>query len=155
MENIKATELLRAIDAMVQEKVFSLEGMKAVEALRVKTLELSKELERVQNALASAMEENAKLKAEVSKMNIRAEEMKSRELSVAKREGLMVELEKAKAVAEAIAAAVKETTALVFRNLEVRESILRTVPVALQGAAGCSGYVTPQVETGTVTREAK
>lgn len=144
-------KLTEMIDALVAEKTFSLDGVKAIEALRVSA-------EGLQKKLASAIEQSdsyLKGREEMTALAAsRAAEVASwqtREAAISKRELAMTELEKRSAVSDARAETVKECFGLVFRNAVVSETAMRNVPL-VQPSPGGGSYVSSGNESETRTR---
>lgn len=126
----KITDL---IDALVSEKTFSLEGVKSIEAVRLKAQHLQSTLEDTQKRYADAIKERDAEKKRADDTAEVCRQWKVREDAVVAREKTMTDKEKAAAVSEATANTFRECFGLVFRNFSINESITKSVPIS-QGA---------------------
>lgn len=148
MAEEKYDELTKIIDTMVMEKTFSMEAVKAIQALRNKAEEIentNKDLvERVQAAQKSAEIRRQTLKdlqADIDTWRARVDELTTREKAV-------TAIERDKATANARAETFKECFALVFRNMEVRREMIGTVPMnPSESGAYPSGQPTQETVT--------
>lgn len=143
--------VIAAIDTMVEQKLLSMEGLRALEQVRSKAEaqaraleELGREKDNLRLQLETARAQNTELAAAASAV-------KDREIAVTKREAGMVALEKSTAVAEAVSAAQKDMVALIFRNVEVRNSVFSARGVGVPSG----GFVQQFNDTQTGTQETK
>lgn len=141
------TRLTAAIDAIINEKTFSLEGLRAIEEVRSKAnmleVALKSSLETVDSLgkeVAEANAENAKLKAQVNAAAVREAEITIREAKIA-------ELEKSAAVAQAEAKVFDKCFERVFANRTVREQTYSSVPV-WEPYSGGGGHVSTHSTSG-------
>lgn len=121
----KITEM---IDALVAEKTFSLEGVKAIEAVRAKAEALQRTLESTALERDSARKERELAVNDAAVKARTISEWEQRSATIATREKTMTEKEQTAAVQTATAATFRECFAMVFRNVEVRREMFGTVP---------------------------
>lgn len=145
-------ELTRAIDRLVQDKVFSMEGIEAIKELRDRSanlesnlLEKSKKIEELELGRKELIQENRSLADSVKLLN-------ERDKAMADREAKVFELEKSAAVAVAESKAYKYAMDAVFKPNTIREAVHKTVPVVRNYSDG-GGFVETHTQTETVTRD--
>lgn len=128
--------LKQAIAKVVADKTFSVEAVDAIKALRddlkVKE-ELLKKAERNEKYLTKQIDE---LGVRVTTFESEAEDFTEERKRLAKRKEDFGNAETRALVAEAKLAGVMDVANLVFRNVEIRESIYGTVPVLRESSPG-------------------
>lgn len=122
----KITEM---IDALVAEKTFSLEGVKAIEAVRAKAESLQKTLEMTTTERDNIRKERDIERNRAEQNAATVKQWEARETAIAAREKTMNDCEKKAAVSDATAGTFRECFSMVFRNFSVNESITKSVPV--------------------------
>lgn len=123
--------LIAQINRLVEEKTFSLDALSAIEGIKNAAQSAQKELEAAREELKNERANSLRL-GEIVAQNIAAgSELAKRVAAVEAREKVMTELEKKAAIADAVSSAQKEMVALVFRNLEVRQSVFGSQPAVI------------------------
>jgi len=147
------TNLVAAIDDLVEKKTFSLDALKAIQDLRAKA-EKSLETEAQNAAKITSQADNlSKLSAEINAWQSKDAALKAREDAVAKREAAITRLELETAVANAGMNVMRETVSMFLRNRVVREDIVSSTPVGVPGGGGGPGYIQNAPKTENITRE--
>lgn len=151
-----SSELLTAIDRLVEEKTFNLDALEAIKDLRDKaaSLEANVELleaqiEKHKNGTSALRKENLDLEAVVSQQNTKIAELEAREKTA------FEAIYKAEMHA-AVADAYKDALRTVFKPHSVRETITRSVPIATTYSNGSGGHtqsVQSYEQTDKVDRE--
>lgn len=146
--------LTEAINQLVQEKTFSLDAVDAIKGLRDKAAAL-------ENLCNTQNQQIADLGNTELRQTSRIGELQTEVANWKKREDELVQREKAAAEAiheakrqQAIADTFRESMGMIFRPNTVRETIQRSVPVAVEGSNGCAGFVSTYPETSSVERTA-
>lgn len=156
-----SSELVQIIERLIEEKTFSVEGVKAVEALREKAVSLEVALERTRNTLDDRNAELIRLRSEAATKDQLLMEWGARERSLVAREKdadkAIYDSEKHQAVANVW----QQAMSMVFKPAAIRTEIQRQVAVPVEGHPGGHGYsptggfVTthPETETTTTSQE--
>lgn len=139
--------LENALREMIEARTFSLEGIKAVEALRAiheQSLAKIEELTRISNdkqqQLSELRAEREALKRELAAMQTAEQQLRTREKEQTR---LECKVEKHEAVANAY----RDAFMLVFKNPVVQQSAFGSVPIACSG-----GYNTASSSSTTETK---
>jgi len=146
------TKLTELIESLIEEKTFSLEGVKAIEEMRQKAAAQEARIEATANEIKEARLEILSLETANSKLATAMALTEKREHDLAAREKAAFENEKKAAVSTAESSAYKHAFEIVFRSNTVRETIHHSVPVARNQPGGYSN-VEYHSETKTVARE--
>lgn len=147
-----AATLTELIDQLVNEKTFSLEGVKAIEQMRQKAEQQQAKIEALAARSAEQVTEIAQLKADNERKAAELTEIKKREADLKVRETAVAAHETLAAVSKAEAAAYKHSMEIVFKPNTVREKIVNTIPLS-QNMQGGGSYVAGYSKTDEVTRE--
>lgn len=145
-------DLTELIDKLITERTFSVEGVKAIEALRIKAEAQSAELKRKDDAIESNRKTISNLEAGLDSARTEIERINKDLADLRARESKIADHEKARAVAEATASAYKDAMQIVFKPNTVRETIFDSVPIA-QAQPGGYSTVQSYATTKSVTRE--
>lgn len=129
-------EIADLIDKLAQEKTFSLEGVKAIEELRVKSEGQRQRIEALEKELTTARAVLHDYEQKDSAAQITIQKLKEREESLKKREADIFKHEKDAAVANAQTVAFKEAMHIMFKPNTIRESVHRSVPIAREYTGG-------------------
>jgi septal ring factor EnvC (AmiA/AmiB activator) len=145
------SELTDLIDKLVVEKTLSFEAIDKVKELKDKAEDLEGRLGDVENDNKHLGERSMKLSDENGELRATIANWEKRENSLNEREGKISELEKCKAIAEAVSASQKQMFETIFKNVTVRRSVNKSVPVADH----TSGYISshPESEDSEETEE--
>lgn len=143
-----ATELSALIAKTVEEQTFSLDGVKAISAIRDRAVLLESELKMARDEGVQSSEKIDELRATVTARDTELNVFKAREAALEAREKQIFELEKKAAVAEAKAAAIDGVVTKVFANRIIRESAQGFAP-----AGNYNGMVMSGSTSNNVTRE--
>lgn len=151
-----SSELITAIDRLVEEKTFNLDALEAIKDLRDKAsrLEATVELLEAQNEkqhkdIANARKFNEELIAVREQQRDKIAELEAREKQAFE---AIFNAQKHEAVAEAY----KDALRTVFRPHSVRETVSRSFPVATTYSNGTGGHtqtVQTYEQTDKVDRE--
>ena len=120
-------ELYRKLDAVVEEKTFSLTAVEAIKSLRT---EFSRQVDKIielETKIKTKMELVESLNNKVAKYEAELKIWNERELVIKKREESMINLEKLWACADVKSGVYKDIFDKLFGNTIVRESVQRTV----------------------------
>lgn len=148
--NINKTDkdtLLGLVDKLVEEKTFSVEGVKAIENIRHQAQIDTARIKELEDRINVYVKKNEELVATETRLNKEVEEWKAKEKAIVDREKLMNRNEVKVAVAEAIASTMREMNQLVFKNTIIRENVQRTV-VESTPSPYAGGYPTTQTRQG-------
>jgi hypothetical protein len=149
----ETNELTTLIDKLITERTFSVEGVKAIEALRAKAEAQASELARKDDMIRSLREASAKENAEITCQRAQIETLGKDLAAIREREGKIVDHEKARAVAEATASTFREAMNIVFRPNTVREAVQSNVPTSFMPPGSSYPQTNWHTETKQVTRE--
>ena len=142
-----------AIDKIVTEKTFSMDGVKAIEALREKAetqfQALTAEIEFSKMLRHDLREKDDRIKA----YEAREARLAKREEDLSKREVAITALEKDTAVANAKFNVLDSFTGRLLANRIVRETILNTQPIQMGATSSSPGYVVNYEAKRDVTSE--
>lgn len=147
------SDILKQIDQLVADKTFSLDALDGIKAIRDALIEAE-----VNNK--NLLEENAAHIKELSKVYSQLEEAAAKASDLIAENVMMKSTVAAGQEAiytaqrhEAVANAWKEAMQTVFKPNTVRETVNRTMPIAVSGSNGGPGYVSSYGETSNVVRE--
>lgn len=135
--------LVDAIDALVKERTFTADALEGVVALKARAAALEKQLTEV---VALREQTQQQLQRTTDRLNEQLgieNRIKAREDAVYTREQQMTKLERETAVAQAVSATWKEAVTLIFRNTQIRESMMGVAPHA--GTANPNAYTADTV----------
>lgn len=141
-----SNELLKTIDALVEQKTFNLDALDAIKSIRDKAAKLESDLKEMESKWKSAISDLNATNIEFEKVRIQLAEWKKRdeELCVREKEAdiAIYDADKHKAVSDTY----KNVMDVIFRPNVVRETIQRSVPVAMQ--SGCNGTYSSYIQAG-------
>ena len=120
-------ELYRKLDAVVEEKTFSLTAVEAIKSLRTEFLRQVDKTIELEKKLKDSLSLTDSIVCRVNKQDIELKNWNERELVIKKREESMTSLEKQWACENVKAITYKEMFDKLFGNTIVRESVQRTV----------------------------
>ena len=146
------TELLSAIDKIVYEKTFTMEGLQAINGLREKAEKLENELITVKDRIKNGTEENSRLNRIIASSEKEKNNVNARELAVTEREKKQLELEIKAATSDARAATIATCFDGVFRNAKIREQVFRSDVIMRSDGTSHGGYPQTVQNTDNVTR---
>lgn len=147
-------QILQQIDALVASKTFSLDAVDTIKAIKDKLKITLNERDAVQAKYDDLLIKNSNAQNEIERQKsvidaLRTDLTAARALNDAGQKAIY-EADKHKAVAEAWQGAM----AMVFKPNAVRETVARSVPVAVpMNSNGYMGSVQMHPEGGSVTRE--
>jgi peptidoglycan hydrolase CwlO-like protein len=144
-------ELTAAIEKLVQEKTFSLDGVKAIEGIRAKAERLETQLDEAHENIRSKDKTIADFRADESARTVRDGKLNERETALAKREQNQTALELKAAVADAQSNTYREMFGTLFRNTTIREHVERATPL-VRSYSGGGDYVEDRTANETVIR---
>lgn len=145
-------DLTRAIDALVEQKTFSLDALEAIKALRDKAGELEKNAAAQATTITRLGEEVVEARRQNEAHLQRKGAIDKRETDVAARELKIGELEKSAAVTAAVSATWSACFDKLFANRIVRERLQTSVPIERQYPGG-GNYVEQHHRTDDVTKQ--
>ena len=154
MSTPQEQSLREALDALVQEKTFSLEGLKAIEGIRTKALDLEAQLERANVTIKNKGDEIADLTKQRDAALKTNSQWQAREQEIIKREVEANNAILSGAVNKAIAETWEKSCGLVFRNLEVRQAMFGTGTSVVTQPGGYSSTVPTNHSESTSTQQA-
>jgi hypothetical protein len=125
--------LLELVNKLVEEKTFSVEGVKAIENIRQQVLIDTARIKELEEDIKRYYDKNTELMATEVRLKKEVEEWKAKEKAIADREKTIHVHEIRTAVAEAIASTMREMNQLVFKNTIIRENVQRTVVESVPG----------------------
>jgi hypothetical protein len=123
------TTIEQAIQEMFEQKVFTLEGVKAVQQLRENFSKLTDDYATKLAEIKKLLETNEKIITRNTELESKISEVKNRELAVEKREKEMTRLEIEKVCADKMIAHTLGMFNTVFANAALKTSIMREVAV--------------------------
>jgi septal ring factor EnvC (AmiA/AmiB activator) len=141
-------EITDLVEKLVQDKTFSLDAVKAVDELKKKFEAVEKERDYFKTENTSNKQHVAELEKELRLWSDKAKELETQVGA------LKAEQDKAKAsiyeaaMHRAVADAYKDAMQIVFKPNLVRETVAKSVPIAVSG-----GYPTNFCESATIDRE--
>ena len=146
-------DILKHIDELVASKTFNLDALEGIKKIK-------DELINVQTHNDNLNADNKKHKDQIHKLEMEKSalelELKSFNDKLASMEKTVEEGKQAIYTSqkhEAVAFAWKEAMQTVFKPNAVREHITRSVPIAMPGSGGSTGYVTNYGDTTNTIRE--
>jgi len=125
-------KLTKLIDDLVNQKTFSLDGLKAVEELRKRACDLERTLENAHGRIISMEGVLTETSTELAILRGRENEIVKKDAAIKARESAIFELEKGKAVADAKSEVWSGIFHTIFKNTVVRENVTRSLPVTNQ-----------------------
>ena len=147
-----SSELITAIDRLVEEKTFNLDALEAIKDLRDKAsrLEATVELLEAQGKkhkenTDKLIKENNDLMDSWNKQNAKVAELEAREKLAWE---AIYRAEKHEAVAEAY----KDALRTVFKPHAVREQVIQNIPVPLSSPGG-AGWVANHQQSSDIVKE--
>jgi hypothetical protein len=153
-------DLLTMIDELVTKNTLSLEGVKVIEELRKKADLQARMIEQLQADNSRCHAEKLQAQNLVSARSNELDAARTIIKAMTEREGTVVNLEKAKAVAEAESKVWDKAFDRVFRVPTVRETITSSVPIEVTAYSYMNGHQQPSgsivqnhVKTATIIRE--
>jgi len=126
MSDEAANPVLLAIDKAVEEKTFSLDALKAIQAIKEQAEKLGKDLKYAQSNLERSKIDTERERSAKDRAEKTVQEWEKRESDLKARETKVTELEKQAAVAMAVSAAQLNMFGMVFANRTLRENIMET-----------------------------
>ena len=150
-------ELLNTIKKLVEEKTFSMEGVQAIEQLRVKIEASERSIVDYRSKIDTCVKDNETLKESKNVLLAKIVEFEKREKFITDREKVMSGIELSKAVAEAKSYTLENFMTLLFKNTIVRESVQRQVvteiPSSYSGGMPQTQIKQGDSDTKTIVKE--
>lgn len=149
-----AGDLTRMIDALVEQKTFSLDAVGSIKDLRDRAVGLETDLTEATGKIKLASAENQRLNGIISTRDEDLNKWRARETALMAREAKMTDLEKQVAVEMAKSGAIHSCFDKIFANRMVRESVTRSVPTVITPTyQGGMPQTTYNTENTNVERE--
>jgi hypothetical protein len=144
-----STELTKMIDDLVEQKTFTLDGLKAVQELREQAIALTEKNRNNEDVLKGTKADLQARNNELVKANAELAKFKDMETALVEREKKQTKLECDVEKHKALAEQGKEFVQLIFRNQTVMTSTMKHIPIA--GSNGCAGFPVQVNETESKT----
>jgi len=124
-------QLLDLIRKAVEEKTFTLEGLKAVEELKKSAEANRQKLVDYESRIADYVKKSEAHNAEIAGLLVTIAEYKKQENEMKRRESYLVQMDVKTAVAEAKAGTIADMFQTIFKNTIVREHVQKSVVTEL------------------------
>jgi len=141
-----------AINNLVDEQTLNMETMKRVQELKEKFTVLEEENERNKKGYDQYRKQVDADNELIRALKKQIEDWKEREHNLVERENLALRNELEKDKATAVGHTYRECYQFLLGNTVVREAIQKTIPVAVDGVNGCSGYVQHETVNNSTTK---
>jgi septal ring factor EnvC (AmiA/AmiB activator) len=135
-----SSDLIRAIDRLVEEKTFNLDALEAIKELRDKAAALEDQVDDLIKRTDRLRGEVREHEKSISEKNDRIEKQNTKILELEAREKQAFEAIYKAEMHSAVAEAYKDALRTVFRPHSVRETIARSFPIATTYANGNGGH---------------
>lgn len=149
------TTIHDAIVKLVASATFTPAALKMMQDSldNVKHLELTVKMLQQERSLTD--KKVIAVESKIKSLEITVAENESRENKLKARESFVNETEKNAAVSVATSNAYKDVFDKIFKNVNVRETLTKSIPIVMPGYSGSPSYVQNQTETTTTdtTRE--
>lgn len=144
-----STELTNAIDQIIQQKTFSLEGVDAIKTLKIKALALEESVIAKDRRIAELEQLRKDFSADITTLNDALKIARMREDSLVKREANIAQLERTSAVADARSGCYTDIFNKMFANRQFREHVIESTQVPVPYNNG----MTPTTHTANSSKQ--